>query len=110
MRQRARLQPDPLTTTGNIGTSNIAGKRILPYIRHAAFEGMADFMLEILDTTLVYRRLGRIIALDSLDYASKFERLVRYGFRKAFAAILAERPIETDELLELAVEFGLIER
>jgi hypothetical protein len=68
-------------------------------------------MFQVIDNKLVYRRYDRVITLDSLDYASQFERLIRYGFRVSFAAVLASGGIvDTGELLEFGVEFGLIER
>ena len=69
-------------------------------------------MLFIQDNILMCKCAGRAIVLDSFrDYDSQCQRLVRYGFRPAFAAVLAARPIvDMSELLEFAVEFGLIER
>lgn len=68
-------------------------------------------MFSVIDNTLVCKRADRLIVVESLDYETQRERLVRYGFRPAFAAVLAERPIvDLGELLEFAVEFGLIER
>lgn len=68
-------------------------------------------MLFIQDNILMCKCADRAVALDSFDYASLYGRLVHYGFRPAFAAVLAARPIvDMGELLEFAVEFGLVER
>ncbi len=68
-------------------------------------------MLCIVDNVLIYKRADRAIVIESLDYTSQYRRLVRYGMRPTFAAVLADRPIvDLDEMLEFGVEFGLIER
>jgi hypothetical protein len=68
-------------------------------------------LLEQIGTSIVYRRYDRTIVLEHISYSSRYRTLVAFGFRPAFAAVLADRPIvDTDELLEFAVEFGLIER
>jgi hypothetical protein len=73
--------------------------------------GRAFVMLEQNNGTIIYRRYGRTIVLERLDYGTRYSKLLAFGFRPSFAAVLAARPIvEMDELLEFAVEFGLIER
>ena len=67
-------------------------------------------MLIEIDNKLVCRTAERTIVLESMDYPTRCDHLVRYGFRPAFAGVLADRTMDTDELLEFAVEFGLIER